>query len=113
MTTFDVLGLVLIALGPAFLVASIVWLTRFRRTRLTKRSASLIFVVAAVCSIGLGYHMAMPALVFVMFIPDDRLFWLGWMAATGAVVMLVTAALVNRSHAERGHSRKRSGIAKS
>lgn len=93
-STIDVLLLIAFSIGPSLVVGVIVWLAWFRRARLTARSACAIFAVAAVCSIGLASHTIMPALLFLLF-PNERLFWLGWMAATGVVVTAVVA-LVSR-----------------
>jgi hypothetical protein len=73
--------LIALAIGPSFLGACIVWLTWFKGTRLSWRSAAVIFAVAGACSIGMGWHMYMPALVYFVLAPaDERLFWFGWMA---------------------------------
>jgi hypothetical protein len=47
-----------------------------------------VFSVGAICSVGLDAHTIMPAILFLAF-PEDRLFWLGWILGTGALVMLV------------------------
>src|SRR4029450_53374 len=93
-STIDVLLLIAFAIGPSLIVGGIVWLAWFKRARLTARSAGAIFAVAAVCSIGLASHTIMPAPFFLMF-PNERLFWLGWMVATGVLVTAVVA-LVSR-----------------
>jgi hypothetical protein len=93
-STIDVVLLIAFAIGPSLVIGCIVWLTWFKGARLTARSAGAIFAVAAVCSIGLASHTIMPALFFLIF-PNERLFWLGWIAATGVVVTAVVA-LVSR-----------------
>jgi hypothetical protein len=75
----------------------IVWLTQFKGARLTWRSAGVIFVVAALCSIGGGGHTYAPALFYVVLSPwKDRLFWLAWMSATGLIVTAVIELLSRR-----------------
>lgn len=84
----EVVFVAAVAVGPALVIALGTWRSRLRRMPIRGRHAIMIFAIGAICSTGIDAHTVMPAILFLLF-PNERLFWLGWMFATGAVVLIV------------------------